>query len=101
MSEPTTDPAQAGLAEAGFDQTLIALRQLVERLESGSLSLEASLQAFEEGIRLARRGTQILDAAEHRVEVLTTSAPANSEPGEPGEPGDIHPQIQPFTPSSP
>ena len=53
-----------------FDQLLTALRQVVERLEGGSLSLEQSLAAFEDGVRLSRRGAQMLDAAEHRVEVL-------------------------------
>lgn len=54
----------------GFDQVLIELRSVVEKLEGGSLSLEQSLAAFEEGVRLSRRGTQILDAAEKRVELL-------------------------------
>ena len=53
-----------------FDQVLTALRQVVERLEGGSLSLEQSLAAFEDGVRLSRRGAKMLDAAEHRVEVL-------------------------------
>jgi exodeoxyribonuclease VII small subunit len=46
------------------------LRGVVEKLEGGSLSLEQSLAAFEEGVKLSRKGAQILDAAEHRVEVL-------------------------------
>ena len=54
----------------GFDQVLTQLRGVVEKLEGGNLSLEQSLQAFEEGVRLARQGSQILDAAEQRVEVL-------------------------------
>jgi exodeoxyribonuclease VII small subunit len=54
----------------GFDQVLAQLRGVVEKLEGGNLSLEQSLQAFEEGVRLARQGSQILDAAEQRVEVL-------------------------------
>jgi exodeoxyribonuclease VII small subunit len=54
----------------GFDQVLQGLRGIVEKLESGSLSLEQALAAFEEGVRLSRRGAQILDAAEHRVEIL-------------------------------
>jgi len=54
----------------GFDQVLQQLRGVVEKLEGGNLSLEQSLQAFEEGVRLARQGSQILDAAEQRVEVL-------------------------------
>jgi exodeoxyribonuclease VII small subunit len=54
----------------GFDQVLGQLRQIVERLEGGNLTLEQSLAAFEEGVRLSRQGAQILDAAEQRVEVL-------------------------------
>jgi exodeoxyribonuclease VII small subunit len=64
---------QHGLMAAeqqGFDQVLAQLRQVVEKLEGGNLSLEQSLQAFEEGVKLARQGSQILDAAETRVEVL-------------------------------
>lgn len=57
-------------APPGFDQVLAQLRAIVERLEGGNLSLEQSLQAFEEGVRLSRQGQQILDAAEHRVEIL-------------------------------
>jgi exodeoxyribonuclease VII small subunit len=54
----------------GFDQVLQHLRSVVERLEGGNLTLEQSLAAFEEGVRLSRRGAEILDAAESRVEVL-------------------------------
>jgi exodeoxyribonuclease VII small subunit len=54
----------------GFDQVLAHLRSVVERLEGGNLSLEQSLAAFEEGVRLSRRGAEILDAAESRVELL-------------------------------
>jgi exodeoxyribonuclease VII small subunit len=74
--------AQEG--ERGFDEVLVALKQIVERLESGQLSLENALAAFEEGVRLARQGSQILDAAERRVEILTRG------PGEP-EPGTARP----------
>ena len=41
------------------------------QLEAGSLGLEQSLAAFEEGVRLSRRGAEILDRAEARVEALT------------------------------
>ena len=57
-------------AEASFDQVLAQLRGIVERLEGGNLSLEQSLAAFEEGVRLSRAGARILDAAEQRVEIL-------------------------------
>lgn len=56
--------------EPGFDQVLDRLRVVVNRLEQGNLSLEQALLAFEEGVRLSRRGSAILDAAEQRVELL-------------------------------
>ncbi|MBX5482009.1 MAG: exodeoxyribonuclease VII small subunit [Myxococcaceae bacterium] len=40
------------------------------RLETGKLSLEDSLQAFEEGIGLVRRGEALLGEAEKRIEQL-------------------------------
>ena len=53
-----------------FDEVLAQLRGIVERLEGGHLTLEQSLAAFEEGVRLSRAGARILDAAEQRVEIL-------------------------------
>lgn len=55
---------------AGFDRVIERLRGVVERLETGNLGLEQSLAAFEEGVRLSRRGAEILDRAERRVEML-------------------------------
>lgn len=64
-------PAPLEPNDERFDQILTKLQSTVETLEGGKLSLEESLIAFEEGARLARRGQEILDAAEKRVEVLT------------------------------
>jgi len=75
--------------DPGFDETLVALKRVVDELEGGQLSLEKSLAAFEEGVRLARRGAQILDSAERRVEILLK--------GEPGQ----EPQIAPFADGPP
>ena len=63
------DPLQRATGE-GFDQVVERLREVVERLEAGNLSLEDSLRVFEEGVRLSRRGAELLDTAEKRVEIL-------------------------------
>jgi exodeoxyribonuclease VII small subunit len=55
---------------ARFEDILTRLRSLVERLESGSLPLEEGLRCFEEGMALCRQGTEVLDQAEKRVEIL-------------------------------
>lgn len=54
----------------GFEEALKRLTAIVERLESGDLSLEQSLALFEEGTRLSRSSQAQLDAAEKRVEEL-------------------------------
>ncbi|MEH6565755.1 MAG: exodeoxyribonuclease VII small subunit [Halopseudomonas sp.] len=53
-----------------FEQSLGELQQLVERLESGELSLEESLSAFEQGVVLTRDCQQALSQAEQKVQQL-------------------------------
>ncbi|MCL7462812.1 exodeoxyribonuclease VII small subunit [Pseudomonas sp. NW5] len=53
-----------------FEQSLSELQTLVERLESGTLSLEESLGAFEQGIRLTRDCQAALSQAEQKVQLL-------------------------------
>jgi exodeoxyribonuclease VII small subunit len=67
---PEQPPPSSNEAGGSFDQVLAQLRTIVERLEGGNLSLEQSLAAFEEGVRLSRAGARMLDAAEQRVEIL-------------------------------
>lgn len=64
------ESAGEGAGEAGFDDILERLRAVVAKLEEGNLSLEDSLRAYEEGVTLARRGHELLDRAEKRVELL-------------------------------
>ena len=57
--------------EMSFEAALIKLEETVARLEQGeTLTLDESLQAFEEGIRLTRLCREKLDAAELRVQQL-------------------------------
>jgi exodeoxyribonuclease VII small subunit len=60
--------------EPGFDEILGRLRELVQRLESGELSLEQALAVYEQGVQLARRGQHVLATAEKRVEILVSAS---------------------------
>lgn len=53
-----------------FAATLERLEALVNRLESGDLSLEASLTAFEQGVTLTREAQRRLGEAELKVQAL-------------------------------
>ncbi|MBT1071449.1 exodeoxyribonuclease VII small subunit [Pelotalea chapellei] len=58
------------MAVEKFEVSLKKLEEVVRRLEGGSLSLDDSLKAFEEGVKLAAFCSKKLDEAERRVEVL-------------------------------
>ncbi|ABL00012.1 exodeoxyribonuclease VII small subunit [Pelobacter propionicus] len=58
------------MATEKFETALKKLEEIVRRLEGGSLSLDESLKAFEEGVRHASFCSKKLDEAERRVEVL-------------------------------
>ena len=53
-----------------FETSLKKLEDIVKRLEGGSLSLEDSLKAFEEGVKYSAFCSGKLDEAERRVEIL-------------------------------
>ena len=56
--------------EMEFEPALKKLEGIVEKLETGDLSLEEALKAYEEGVRLADACQKRLTEAEKKVEVL-------------------------------
>ena len=65
------DDAKSDAAgEMGIDDILGRLERVVKELEGGDLPLERALERFELGVKLARRGNQLLDGIEERVEML-------------------------------
>lgn len=57
-------------APLDFEKALAELETIVRQMEDGQLSLEQSLEAFEQGVRLTRQCQQALAQAEQRVQVL-------------------------------
>ncbi len=58
------------MAKEKFEEALDKLEEIVKRMEGGEMSLEESLKAFEDGIRLSRLCAKRLDEADRRVEIL-------------------------------
>ena len=56
-----------------FEQSLSDLEALVSRMEQGELTLDDSLAAFEDGIRLTRECQSFLDQAEQKVQILSSN----------------------------
>lgn len=80
------------MSEATFEEALSRLEALVARLEAGELPLEEALQAFEEGVRLARTCTGRLEDAERRVHLLVRQANGSEQevPFDPAAEGEPH-----------
>ena len=53
-----------------FETAIQGLEKIVDELESGELSLEDSIKAFEKGIELSKLCRQKLEKAEGRVKKL-------------------------------
>jgi exodeoxyribonuclease VII small subunit len=73
-----------------FEQAMERLEAIVDELEGGQLTLEASIARYEEGMRLSRQLTVRLDEAEKRIERLVEAgngAPPTTEPLELDERG--------------
>jgi len=60
-------------AKFNFEDALENLAELVEAMEEGELSLEESLKAFEQGIKLTRECQVALENAEQKVQLLVNS----------------------------
>jgi exodeoxyribonuclease VII small subunit len=58
-------------AELDFEAALAELEQLVDKMEAGDMTLEASLAAFERGVKLTRQCQAALRNAELKVKQLT------------------------------
>jgi exodeoxyribonuclease VII small subunit len=53
-----------------FESSLEELERIVRQLEQGELTLERSLELFEQGVKLSRDCQERLSQAERRIEIL-------------------------------
>jgi len=56
-----------------FEKSLLQLEEIVNKMEQGQLTLDQSLEAFEEGVQLTRQCQTMLKTAEQRVSKLIKS----------------------------
>ena len=63
----TTKPQE----KFNLETSLTELEQLIEKLESGQIDLEQSLQLFEKGVHLTKACKKSLAEAEKKVQQLT------------------------------
>ena len=54
-----------------FEHVMKSLESIVEKMESGGLSLDESIRLYEEGIQLKKKCQQFLDEATLKIEKLS------------------------------
>ena len=54
-----------------FNKGLSKLEEIINKMDSGELSLEESLKYFEEGVKIHRLCHSVLKDAEQRISILT------------------------------
>lgn len=56
-----------------FEESISELEKIVSQLENGDVTLDESLELFEQGIKLSKSCQKMLDAAEKKVSILLTN----------------------------
>ena len=56
--------------EKTFEEQIGELEEIVRKLENGDVSLDESLELFEQGVKLTKGCQKMLDTAEKKVKVL-------------------------------
>ena len=57
-----------------FEEAMIKLEETVKLLESGSLTLDESIEKYEDALKYVKICNEILEKAEQKVKILTESA---------------------------
>lgn len=58
------------MAETNFEETIKQLETIATQLEKGDLNLDESVSKFEEGMKLSKKCSKILEDAEKRITIL-------------------------------
>lgn len=77
------------MAKRTFENALNRLEKITEELETGDLSLDASLKKFDEGVKLVAYCSETLEEARARIDLLVKDGDTlQSEPFPDPETGD-------------
>tara|TARA_Y100001970_G_C14169507_1_gene823312 strand:- start:447 stop:677 length:231 start_codon:yes stop_codon:yes gene_type:complete len=65
-----------------YEKIFIELENIVNKMDSGDISLEQSLELFEKGMGLIKDGKKKLDQAESRVKTLISNSDSQISKGQ-------------------
>lgn len=58
------------MAKLDFEKNIEELEKIVNELENGNLNLEDSISKFEQGMKLSKECSKILEDAEKKITIL-------------------------------
>ena len=61
---------EAKMQENNFEENMEALEKIVQELEKGDLNLDESITKFEEGMKVSKTCSKILEEAEKKITIL-------------------------------
>ncbi len=67
------------MSKANFEETIKELELIANQLEKGDLNLDESVSKFEEGMKLSKTCSEILENAEKRISILIKNEDGVSE----------------------
>jgi exodeoxyribonuclease VII small subunit len=73
MSNESAKQPPESEAELTYEQSIARLHEIIEKIESGEVGLEQSLEQYEQGMAMIRRCQTILDRAEQKIRRLTVN----------------------------
>lgn len=71
MGKEKSSKTLDNLEEASFEEAFEELQDLVQKIESGKLTLDQSIDRFEKGVKLAAYCRKRLEEAEGKIQKLT------------------------------
>lgn len=81
--EGSTISAQTAISDLSFEQALSSLEEIVQKLESGSVPLDQSIELYEKGEALRKHCQQRLDSAQQRIEQIVADKDGNAQAAQP------------------
>lgn len=72
-----SSPAPGDIKQMSFEEALLALEEIVQKLERGDVPLDDSIALYERGELLRAACQKRLDSAQARIEKIVTGADGN------------------------
>ena len=83
--ESKTDLKNGKDSELSIEESFMKLDEILEKLESGDTSLEASFELYEQGIGLVRHAGESIDRVEKKLKILNGEADDDAAADEGGQ----------------